>query len=352
MKNQNTAIQKKEIRPIDTVRADLEKMKSQFAMALPKHITEDRLLRVALTCIQNTPKLLECDKTSLYAAIMTCAQLGLEPDGVLGHAYLIPYGNKVQFIAGYKGLLALARNSGEVVSISAHEVCQNDEFEYEYGLNEVLKHKPAQGNRGAIISFYAYAKFKDGGHHFDVMSLEDVEGIRDHSQGYIAAKKWKKESPWDTHFVEMGRKTLIRRIAKYLPLNVQRASSMEDYADMGKNTHLTEDGITIDGDFEEQKPSSKLQGMTNAAKNDPLNTSIDEAMAQREATADNTPPDEPASLSDRVYSMIAEIHMDREAKGTADYVNIEESSDFIALWAEVKKSGDKDLLGAISGAVA
>ncbi len=179
MKNQNTAVQKKDPSAIATVRSDLEKMKSQFALALPKHVTPDRLLRVALTCIQNTPKLLECDKTSLYAAIMTCAQLGLEPDGVLGHAYLIPYGNKVQFIPGYKGLLALARNSGEVISISAHEVREHDEFEYEYGLNEVLSHKPAHDERGEIVCFYAYAKFKDGGHHFDVMSLQEVEEIRD-----------------------------------------------------------------------------------------------------------------------------------------------------------------------------
>lgn len=261
--SKETTVQKKEPSAIDTVRSALEKMKPQLAMALPKHITQDRLVRVALTCIQNTPKLLECDKTSLYSAIMTCAQLGLEPDGVLGHAYLIPYGNKVQFIPGYKGLLALARNSGDVVSISAHEVREHDRFEYEYGLNEVLTHKPAHDERGEITCFYAYAKFKDGGHHFDVMSLQEVEEIRDKSQGYQAAKRFKKESPWDTHFVEMGRKTLIRRIAKYLPLNVQRAAAIEDYADMGKNVNMTQDGITIDGDFEEQKPVGKLQSIVN-----------------------------------------------------------------------------------------
>lgn len=342
MKNQNTAIQKKEIRPIDTVRNDLEKMKSQFAMALPKHVTPDRLLRVALTCIQNTPKLLECDKTSLYAAIMTCAQLGLEPDGVLGHAYLIPYGNKVQFIPGYKGLLALARNSGEVVSITAHEVREHDEFEYEYGLNEVLSHKPAHDERGEITCFYACAKFKDGGHHFDVMSLQEVEDIRDNSQGYIAAKKWKKESPWDTHFVEMGRKTLIRRIAKYLPLNVQRASSMEDYADMGKNTHLTEDGITIDGDFEEQKPNGKLHGMKKDAKNDMPDTSIDGELKEQHDSSDHIP------LKDRVNNIIMRIELDKEAVGTDDFEDVANSQELKDIWTEVKKSGDKELLGAIS----
>lgn len=345
--SKQTAVQKKELRPIDSVRNDLEKMKSQFAMALPKHVTPDRLLRVALTCIQNTPKLLECDKTSLYAAIMTCAQLGLEPDGVLGHAYLIPYGNKVQFIPGYKGLLALARNSGEVVSISAHEVREHDEFEYEYGLNEVLSHKPAHDERGEIVCFYAYAKFKDGGHHFDVMSLQEVEEIRDNSQGYIAAKKWKKESPWDTHFVEMGRKTLIRRIAKYLPLNVQRAAAMEDYADMGKNTHLTEDGITIDGDYEEQKPESKLQSMKKDATKDHLNASIDAAMAEKQGS---TVENDFIPLKDRVNNIIMRIEIDKQTIGTDDFEDVANSQELKDIWTEVKKSGDKELLDIFSKA--
>ena len=75
----------------DNVRGLLEKMKGQFEMALPKHVTPDRLIRVALTAVQNTPKLLECDRRSLLSAVMTCAQLGLEPDGVLGQAYLVPF---------------------------------------------------------------------------------------------------------------------------------------------------------------------------------------------------------------------------------------------------------------------
>lgn len=323
--SKEVATAKKELSPINTVRADLEKMKGQFAMALPKHITPDRLLRVALTCIQNTPKLLDCDKTSLYAAIMTCAQLGLEPDGVLGHAYLIPYGTKVQFIPGYKGLLALARNSGDVVSISAHEVCENDEFDFQYGLNEELKHRPAPGNRGEVIYFYAYAKFKDGGYHFDVLTRDEVDTIRDKSQGYQAAKKWKKESPWDTHYVEMGRKTAIRRIAKYLPLNVQRASSMEDYADMGKNTHLTESGITIDGDFEEQK-TGKLKAIVD------------------NETGEITDPKTETTEESSVVPLIDRINTARMEKAMG---NLDEAA-WSALYQETKASGDKEALAKMN----
>lgn len=238
-------------RPIDTVRAALERMTPQLKMALPRHLTPDRLVRVALTAVQNTPKLLECDRTSLYAAIMTCAQLGLEPDGVLGQAYLIPYGDKVQFIPGYKGLISLARNSGEVVSIGAHEVCERDEFRFAFGLREDLHHVPARGDRGEITHFYAIARFRDGGHHWDVMTREEVDTIRDNSQGYRTAKRFARNgvinSPWAQHYVEMGKKTAIRRIAKYLPLSVQKAAAMADAYDSGRHARMDVHGdIVID----------------------------------------------------------------------------------------------------------
>lgn len=241
--------------PIDNVRKVLESpaMQRQMAMALPRHLTPERLTRVALTAIQQTPQLLECDRKSLYGAIITCAQLGLEPDGTLGQAYLVPFKGRVQFIPGYRGFLSLARNSGEVVSIHAHEVCDKDEFDYELGLEERLTHKPALGDRGEVTHFYAYATFKDGGHHFEVMSRQQVEAIRDRSSGWQAftAKKV-KSSPWETDFVEMGRKTLIRRIAKYLPMNVQKAAALADAYESGRHAELDDHGdLVIDVEAEE-----------------------------------------------------------------------------------------------------
>jgi recombination protein RecT len=233
----------------ETVRAALEKMKPQFQMALPKHLTPDRLLRVTMTAVQNTPKLLECDRTSLFAAIMTCAQLGLEPDGVMGQAYLVPFAGKVQFIPGFRGLITLARNSGEISSIQAHEVCANDLFEFEYGLDERLRHIPADGERGEVTHFYAYAKFKDGGTVFEVMTKAQVERVRDESQGYKSAVKFARNgvvnSPWVSHFIEMGRKTLIRRLAKYLPLSVQRAATVEDAYESGRHASVADFGEIV-----------------------------------------------------------------------------------------------------------
>lgn len=229
----------------ETVRQALEKMKGQFQMALPRHLTPDRLLRVAMTAIQNTPKLLDCDRTSLYSAIMTCAQLGLEPDGVLGQAYLVPFAGRVQFIPGYKGLITLARNSGDVTSISAHEVRANDRFSYAFGLSEKLEHIPADGDRGEITHFYAVARFKDGGHHFDVMTKADVEAIRVRSPG-------KNSDPWKIHYAEMGKKTCIRRIAKYLPMNVQKAAALADSFESGRHATLNVHGdVVIDQEAQE-----------------------------------------------------------------------------------------------------
>ncbi|WP_022727259.1 recombinase RecT [Fodinicurvata sediminis] len=234
---------------VDTVRNALERLKPQLALALPKHLTPERLVRVTMTAVQNTPKLLDCDRTSLFAAVVTCAQLGLEPDGVLGQAYLVPFNGKVQFIPGYKGLLTLARNSGEISSIQAHEVCENDEFNYIYGLEEHLSHRPAEGERGEITHFYAYAKFKDGGYVFEVMTRAQVERIRDASEGYKSFKKgYTKSSPWEDHFPQMGRKTAIRRLANYLPMSVQRAAAFEDAFDRGEHASTDQYGdLVIEG---------------------------------------------------------------------------------------------------------
>lgn len=243
-------------KPLDTVRQALERLKPQLAMALPKHLSPDRLVRVAMTAVQRTPKLLECDRTSFYGAVMMCAQLGLEPDGVLGQAYIIPFKGKAQFIPGYKGLLALARNSGEVSYIAAHEVRENDDFEFDFASGDPPKHKfDLKQDRGEVIAFYAIARFRDGSFHWDMMTRAEVDRIRDSSSGYIAAlataKKYDRapDSPWIEHYVEMGRKSAIRRLAKYLPLSVQKAAEIDAQVSAGMHVTLDRYGdIVIEGE--------------------------------------------------------------------------------------------------------
>jgi recombination protein RecT len=243
MSETGNALAERPAKPVDQVRHALERMKPQLAMALPKHLTADRLLRVAMTAVQTTPKLLDCDRTSLYRAVMTCAQLGLEPDGVLGQAYLVPFAGKVQFIPGYRGLISLARNSGEVSSIAAHEVCENDDFSFDFASGDPPKHTfDIRKERGDIIAVYAVVRFKDGAFHWDMMTRAEVDTIRNRSQGWQTAVRYNKQadSPWGAHYTEMAKKTAIRRIVKYLPLSVQKAAALADSYDTGRHT-------TIDG---------------------------------------------------------------------------------------------------------
>lgn len=242
-----------DMRPKEQIAYLLDQKKGELAKMLPKTLSIDRLLKVAQIAATTTPALAECDVPSLVGAIGQCAQMGLEPNTVLGHAYLVPFNVKrkdnrggerwvksVQVVIGYKGLIDLARRSGQIVSIAAHEVCEADHFELVYGLDEKLNHTPAMGDRGQVVGFYAVAKLQGGGHAFEFMSLHQVREIMKATQskgGY---------GPWKDHFIEMGRKTVIRRLAKYLPLSVefQTAAALDGMAEAGKDQ-----GNTIDGTF-------------------------------------------------------------------------------------------------------
>jgi len=226
--------------PVQTIHDYLKKMGPEIARALPKHMDADRLARVALTVIRTNPKLLECNIQSLMGAVMQCAQLGLEP-GLLGHAYLVPFRNNkqntmdVQFIIGYRGMIDLARRSGNIQSIYSHAVYENDTFEYEYGLEPKLNHKPAIGARGKNIGFYAVAHFKDGGYQFEFMPIEEVEARRKRS-------KAANNGPWITDFEEMGKKTVIRHMFKYLPVSVEIMRDLSRDETAPTNLQLTGGG--------------------------------------------------------------------------------------------------------------
>ena len=308
------ALQKQEIKQRSmTVASKLEAMRPQMKNSLPAHFTAERMTRIALNAVQNTPKLLECDINSLLLAIMKSAQLGLEPDGVLGQAYLLPYnskaGMKAQLIVGYKGLIDLARRSGDVVSIIAKEVCENDDFSIKWHEEIPFHHvPPIRGERGEVIGFWAMARFKDGGFHFDYMSREEVEEIRNNSQGYQSAKRYAKNgvinSPWEQHFVRMGCKTAIRRIANYLPMSVQKANAFENAHDSGKmvNYEMDDDGVlhesfdgeTIEGEAEEATGNSAAKEAVKKAaspkETKPREPEEKKPDAPRKTKQDDAPP--------------------------------------------------------------
>lgn len=216
----------------------MQQHKAQIALALPKHMNADRMLRIVTTELRKTPALGQCDPISLFGAVIQAAQLGLEPNASLGHCYLLPFNKKgsstpdVQLIIGYKGMIDLARRSGQIISLSARAVYANDEFSYEYGLDEKLHHKPCVNeDKGALIFVYAVAKLKDGGVQFEVMSKADIDGIRKQSKSGGSAY-----SPWATHYDEMAKKSVVRRLFKYLPISIelQTAVTVDENGDAGK----------------------------------------------------------------------------------------------------------------------
>jgi len=194
--------------------------KEQLKAAIPTGITPQMMTRVVLTMVRTNPKIAQCTRDSVLSCMMQSAQLGLLPGGAMGHAYFVPYKSECTLILGYKGLIDLARRSGQIVSISSRVVYENDEFEFAYGLEDKLSHTPAKGERGEPVYVYAVAKLVGGGHAFEVMTVDDINKIRDQSQAYRYAEKGRKDSTWHLFWGEMARKTTIRRLFKYLPASI------------------------------------------------------------------------------------------------------------------------------------
>lgn len=212
--------------------------KAQMALALPKTLTADRLIRIVLTECRKTPELRRCNQASFFGAVLQCAQLGLEPGSALGHCYLLPYGNgkardglpNCQLIIGYRGMIDLARRSGQIVSINAYCVHEKDEFIYELGLHPDIKHRPsAMADRGPVTFVYAVAQLQGGGVQFEVMSRAEIEAVRKQSKAGT-------RGPWVTHWEEMARKTVVRRLFKYLPVSTEalRAVEVDEKSDRGE----------------------------------------------------------------------------------------------------------------------
>jgi recombination protein RecT len=273
------------------------KMVERFKAVVPAHLNPQRMLRVMAMAIHKTPKLAECDAITLLGAMMVCASLGIEPNTPLGHAYLIPFEKRrkeggrwvtervdVNLIIGYRGYVDLARRSGSMVSIHADVVYEGDDFSFEYGTNMHLRHVPrgARAGRKALWA-YAHAKLKDG-EAFEVLPYEQVMAIRDNSQAYkqaVSAKDGGRDyayasSPWVAYEHEMASKTMIRRIAKMLPLSIEfaNAAALDAMAEAGKVDYA-------------------------AFTSDDQTALIDVETARRPASADDEPeaPEPPAQIA-------------------------------------------------------
>jgi recombination protein RecT len=239
------AIQQRKPESLQTL---LDKMKGQIGMALPKHMTAERMMRVALTAVQKSPRLKQCSPISIVGCVVQASQLGLEPDGVLGQCYMVPYNNyktkqlEAQLQIGYRGFITLARRSGEVSNVYPELVYECDIFRVQLGTDKRLIHEPnydeptrgeVDPDTGELIGLrgaYAVVKYKDAAIDFEYMPIIELNRIRASSKSIDRA-----DSPWNTAPAEMYRKCPIRKLAKRLPLSpeLMKAAAHDEHVDAG-----------------------------------------------------------------------------------------------------------------------
>lgn len=231
--------EKREVSKVMTIPDMIKAMEPEIKKALPSVITPERFTRIALSATSNNPELTQCTPISFISALLNAAQLGLEPNTPLGQAYLIPYKNKgkleCQFQIGYKGLIDLAYRNGDMQTIQAHTVYSNDEFDFSYGLNGTLVHKPAKENRGEPVYFYGFFKITNGGYSYNVMSKENMdEYAKNYSKAFGSSF-----SPWKTNYKSMAKKTVLKQALKYAPIKTDLARCLT--TDMSIKNSISED---------------------------------------------------------------------------------------------------------------
>lgn len=205
----------------------VQRLQPEIARALPKHMDADRMARLALTVLRQTPALAKCSPESFAGALLTAAALGLEP-GVNQEAYLVPYGTECQFIAGWQGLCKLFWQHPLAKHLDAQAVFEHDDFDYAYGLRPYLTHKPARGDRGKIVEYYAVASLTTGAEVFEVMSPDEVAAVRK------AGGNRRSNIADPQHWME--RKTVLRQLVKRLPKSTLLAHALA--ADERSGTEL------------------------------------------------------------------------------------------------------------------
>lgn len=262
-----------------------KQFQSALSQTLPRHVSPARIIRVTLSAFQQRPKILECSPESVMLSLLRSAAMGLEPDGgPLGQGYLVPFWSgknkryECQFIPGYRGLVKLARNSGEIADVWAEVVYESDEFDYELGLEQKLRHKrnDAADDPGPLKFAYAVARFRDGEKKFVVMNRREVEKVKASSSS--KNEQGEVVGPWREWEEEMWKKTAVRRLCKLLPLSVEVAQQIGAEDSDAPIPAVTIDVPQIAGEPAESGP---------AASTDPHEET---AEAAREAVTDQSPP--------------------------------------------------------------
>ena len=234
MGNISQAVEKQNAAPAQvslatTARDSVERASPRFRLVMPKNFDAERFNNLVVGAVMREPKLIKCFATtqgerSLMVAAIQCASLGLEPNTPLKESSLVPRKNKgvdeCQLMIEYRGLIKLARRSGELVSINAEVVYEKDDFDYELGADPFLRHKPYNGDDdpGPLTHCYCVAKLIGGGSQFVVVPRRVV-----YAEHRAKSDSWRSESsrpysPWTTFEASMWRKTAVRCIEPFLPL--------------------------------------------------------------------------------------------------------------------------------------
>lgn len=291
---------------LKTLKDMFGKMDKQLQSALPKFMTPERMIRVATTTVQRVPRLLQCAPVTVVGAVMQAAALGLEPDNITGSAYLVPFWNsklrrlECTLIPGYRGLMQLARRSKEVTAFDAHVVKKGDGFDFEYGSNKFLTHKPAfamalkagkwelpkdgqvepETVAAYMIAYYGNVKLADGRpdfqfHVMDRFQLDqamEMTTSRDRETNHVVG-------PWIEHPDAMRTKTAIRRGAKLLPFSIElmTAVSLEERFLANKSQNLgalVADDLGVQFSVSDDEPEGEGGGVAD-------DTGIDPALVKR-----------------------------------------------------------------------
>ena len=207
-----------------TLASFVEAQAPEIAKALPGGLVDaERYVRLVQTELRKNPALMSCTPQSFLGAVLTAAQLGLE-FGPMQQAYMVPFKKEITLIIGYKGWLKLIHNSAEIQSVSARTVFERDEFDYGYGLDEYLIHKPAKGERGAPVGYYAVIRKTNGGRSFAYMTHDEMVA---HANRY-AKRGGKLTGPWVDEFETMAWKTCFLRAKVWVPASTEALAQEVD----------------------------------------------------------------------------------------------------------------------------
>jgi len=227
--------------PVASFSAFLDKFKPQMALALPKHLTADRMARLAITAFSTTPKLQECEAKTIAASIMTAATLGLEI-GVDGQGFLVPYGKTCTFVPGWKGLVDLVSRSGRA-TVWTGAVFEGDEFDYALGDTPFIRHRPGEENDPDKIT-HVYSVGRVNGSQHPVIEVWTVGKVRKHRDKYNKqGGKHYSFRDWEMY----ARKIPLLQVLKYMPKSIELSNAMalSNAVDEGKHAVIDGDFVTV-----------------------------------------------------------------------------------------------------------